>query len=370
MKEPTDKTSKPGSRSFGLDILRAAAITAVILHHEITLTRFPILDGMDGVCLFFVVSGFLIGRMYFQGSRKPSFTMLSFWMSRWWRTLPPYAAALLLYTIVRHTTGSIAAPQPSLPWYYGVFLQNYLGLTGFGVTWSLCVQEHFYLVVPLFGLAITRLLGRRWFGYLLPILFFLPVIFRDIPMLHGPEQYWFFRSHLRCEPLIAGVWLAFLAVDEPATMLRIRRIAPWCILPLPVIFYFVPYCQATWFKVTSDELIPLGFAACVCSLGDFGWKPATWFGRGVRWSVQLIALTSYSIYLVHTTVDPVLRGFATEVLHLQRGAARSLFVIAGVLVIGELFAYLIERPTILLRNRVMRHAPEQTLPSPVEPGVV
>ena len=277
------------SRSFGLDILRASAITAVILDHEVTKTGIPILGGIDGVCLFFVVSGFLIGRMYFRDSRKRSFTMLSFWMSRWWRTLPPYAAALCCILLCGTRQPSLATPQPPLPWYYVVFLQNHLGVTGFVVTWSLCVQEHFYLALPLFGLATTRLLGREVVPVSRTYLFFIPVIFRDIPMLlMGSSPRWALRSHLRCEPLIAGVWLAYLAVDEPATMLRIRRIAPWCIFFLfqSIFFYFVPLCHATWFVVTVDGLIPIALPPASVVSRILGWNPATWFGRAVRWSVH------------------------------------------------------------------------------------
>ncbi len=369
-KELTDNATRPANRSFGLDLLRAAAIAAVIFDHEVTKTGIPILEGMDGVGLFFVISGFLVGRIYFRDSRKPSFTLLGFWGSRWWRTLPPYAAAIGLYILVRHTTGSLAPVQPPLPWWYALFLQNYLGITGFGVTWSLCVQEHFYLTLPLIGVAITRWFGRRSFRYVLPPLFFVPWLLRYLTMLHGFPPGWYFRSHLHCEGLIAGVWLAYLSVDERDTLARVRRYAPWFALTLPAIFYFAPHLHAMWWQLANNTFIALGFAGLVCCLLDFGWNPGTALGRGVRWFVQLIALTSYSIYLVHTTVDPVLRGFAAKVLHMNRGAERTLFVIAGIFAIGEIFSFCIERPTILLRNRMMHHAPEQTLPSPVEGSVV
>lgn len=371
MSEHTGQRDHSSNRSFGLDILRAAAIVGVLLDHEITLTGIPLVGDLGyGVDLFFVLSGFLIGRIYFRDSRKPSFTLRRFWMSRWWRTLPPYAAALLLYTIVRHTTASLATPPPPLPWYYGVFLQNYLGVTGFGPSWSLCVEEHFYLALPLVGLAIGHWLGRRSFRYVLPVLFFVPAILRYFTMLHGFPPFWYFKTHLHCEALIAGVWLAFLAIDESATMARVRRVAPWCTLLVPVTLFFPPIYHAMWFQLTLDNFLAFSFAACVCSLKDFGWSPVTGFGRVVRWVVQLIALSAYSLYLVHAIVDPVLRGIAANILHMHRGAARTLFVFAGILAIGELFAYVIERPTILLRNRLMHHAPEQTLPSPGDTSAV
>lgn len=371
MTEYAGQRDDSSNRSFGLDILRASAIVGVLLGHEITMTGIPIVGDLgSGVDLFFVLSGFLIGRIYFRDSRKPSFTLRRFWMSRWWRTLPPYAAALLLYTIVRHTTASLAPPPPPLPWYYGVFLQNYLGITGFGPSWSLCVEEHFYLALPLIGWAIARGLGRRSFRYVLPFCFFIPFILRYLTMLCGFPPMWFFRTHLHCEGLIAGVYLAYLAIDEPATMIRVQKLAPWFSLLVPVTLFVAPIYHAMWFQLIAYDLLAISFAACVCCLKDFGWSPGTRSGRAVRWAVQLIALSAYSLYLVHTIVDPVFRGVAANVLHMHRGATRTLFVFAGILVVGELFAYFIERPTILWRNRLMHHAPEQTLPSPVGPSAV
>ena len=90
-------------RNIGLDSLRAIAIIGVFLCHGLTLN----LAGRDllfalgsGVELFFVLSGFLIGCIYFRSTQSGSFSFWEFWRSRWWRTLPPYFAAILVYLAV------------------------------------------------------------------------------------------------------------------------------------------------------------------------------------------------------------------------------------------------------------------------------
>src|ERR1700722_14593981 len=89
-----------------LDLLRAVAILWVILHHLID--RFVLLDanttflkvlnsGNAGVDLFFVLSGYLIGRIILSEVRRPGeLRVWSFWYRRWMRTLPAYFVTLLL----------------------------------------------------------------------------------------------------------------------------------------------------------------------------------------------------------------------------------------------------------------------------------
>src|SRR5271170_481437 len=168
-------------RNIGLDILRASAIVGVLLAHGLVLPvkgRDVVAPLGSGVELFFVLSGFLIGRIYFRSSQGESFSFWNFWRSRWWRTLPPYYATILLYVLMR-----LAAPAPGLHWYYALFLQNYLGVTGFGPSWSLCVEEHFYLLLPIIGVAVDRLLGRRSWRYLLPAAITVPLVLRLLTLL-------------------------------------------------------------------------------------------------------------------------------------------------------------------------------------------
>ena len=90
-----------GNRIFGLDIMRATAILMVVFSHVLWIL--PIrknlvsevlsLSGLLGVEIFFVLSGFLIGRIIFNSFVNGKFTIKEvsyFWIRRWFRTLPNY----------------------------------------------------------------------------------------------------------------------------------------------------------------------------------------------------------------------------------------------------------------------------------------
>ena len=155
--------SPPARRVANLDLLRAAAIVPVVLANAgtegvLTGTAGRLADsGWVGVDLFFVLSGWLVGGLYWrERARYGGIQLGRFWARRWLRTIPPYLVALLVVYSARAALTDNADP---FDWRYVAFLQNYTGLPYWGVSWSLCVEEHFYLGLPLvLGLA-TRVRG-------------------------------------------------------------------------------------------------------------------------------------------------------------------------------------------------------------------
>ncbi len=148
-------------RNFGLDLLRAIAITLVILSH---CTYFFVQDsynpiilsvralGAIGVDLFFVLSGFLIGGLLLKDidDNKTKFPhLITFWKRRWLRTLPNYFL-MLLVNIVLYWIFSKALPNDIGQ--YFVFLQNFSTSHPdfFSEAWSLSIEEYAYLMLPLF----------------------------------------------------------------------------------------------------------------------------------------------------------------------------------------------------------------------------
>lgn len=150
------KSSSEG-RVFGLDILRAFAILFVIYSHSFFLIVDHINEraysffSLDGVTLFFVLSGFLIGGILLRIINEKEFNssdLLNFWIRRWFRTLPNYFFILLLLLglsilLKRELTTGIPA--------YFIFLQNFSSPhpSFFPEAWSLSVEEWFYLLIPL-----------------------------------------------------------------------------------------------------------------------------------------------------------------------------------------------------------------------------
>jgi peptidoglycan/LPS O-acetylase OafA/YrhL len=134
------------NRVFGLDLMRALAIIFVVMGHGSMLekanTNFPWIPLIDGVELFFVLSGFLIGGILLKiFQSKDSFglkTIGNFWVRRWFRTLPNYYLILIINIIVVYF-GILKQDYSAINWKFFLFLQNFSGsFTGFfWESWSL-----------------------------------------------------------------------------------------------------------------------------------------------------------------------------------------------------------------------------------------
>jgi peptidoglycan/LPS O-acetylase OafA/YrhL len=334
--------AKSHGRYFGLDIARASAITMVLIVHGITVAGLPLFGEMfTGVDLFFVLSGFLVGRIYFVGTAREQFAVTDFWRARWLRTIPPYFAML---------AGFWLCARP-LPAYYWLFAQNYIGIVDFVPSWSLCVEEHFYLALPILGFAITRMFGRSSFVYLLPIAFFIPLGLRAATLwatgtMPTDWQYW---SQFHCEGLVLGVWLAYLNVDRAQLFIWIRKPALWLTPLAPLMLAFLPLWKERPLSVniTLFTLYAIGYGAWVRALYDVGDWGKTTVGTIAQNSIRGLALFSYSLYLTHTNIAISTR---LHIEQMHRGVAKTLFVLGVELIGGAAFYLACERPAIAIRD--------------------
>jgi len=150
------------NRILGLDLLRTFAISIVVISHSVyflpeNLKLFSKNIFLDGVSIFFVLSGYLIGKILIQTLEKDGVnltTLINFWVKRWFRTLPNY---FLILSLVIFLYNYPEFKTPALKKYY-FFAQNlYTPQTTYFIeSWSLSVEEWFYLITPLLLIVLLR----------------------------------------------------------------------------------------------------------------------------------------------------------------------------------------------------------------------
>jgi peptidoglycan/LPS O-acetylase OafA/YrhL len=185
-----------------LDGLRGIAILGALLsHYSWALpeasphTPFSILKrvlsfGWIGVDLFFVLSGFLIGGILIANRHRPPANYFqSFYARRFFRIIPLYAIAVALYALTGFSSkleAFVGSGTVISGWWYVTLTQNiegalYNDLYSFGQSWSLAIEEQFYLLVPL----AIFLIPIRWLPRGLVGLIVASLVFRGTLMVFG-----------------------------------------------------------------------------------------------------------------------------------------------------------------------------------------
>jgi peptidoglycan/LPS O-acetylase OafA/YrhL len=320
--------------------------------------------GWAGVDLFFVLSGFLISGLLFrehQQYRRIDFKQ--FIVRRGLKIYPGF------YCLIAATVGIAVLNKWNLPWkriFAEVFfVQNYfIGL--WSHTWSLAIEEHFYLLLPLLLIALARInkLNEDPFR-LLPWLYVgLASVLLGLRLLSG----WIvsfdfvdvntfchrhlFPSHLRLDSLFLGVVLAYAYHYHPAALKDwvLRRqafllgVAVMAVLPI----FIWPLINTPYHYTVGFTLLAYGFAAILLLSVTKGYPAGGFFGPPVHWCAY-IGAHSYSIYLWHLAVGML----ATEAVLRWRAPwwVEPLAFLAGSILVGIIMAKLIELPMLKVRDR-------------------
>jgi peptidoglycan/LPS O-acetylase OafA/YrhL len=364
----------------GLDLLRAIAIGWVMCFHSflvggfnehfVWLSRF----GWMGVDLFFVLSGFLIGsQVLYPLTQGQPFSLRAFYIRRAFRILPAFWVVLALYVAVPWFR---EAPGLESWWKFATFVVNlsinYAPNQAFSHAWSLCVEEHFYICFPLLACALTGRLSARAFVTVMVALVLLGIAARTAVWLHdhhaAPIRNWFvediyFPTWNRLDGLLAGVALAALKAARPRVWHALGAYANHALIGgvLVVVLAARLFWDRTGLLANSIgwPILCLGLALLVFA----GAQRTGWLGRRAVPGAAWVAAVSYSLYLIHKPIYHMVQALYGEALSRNGLLAFSSYTAAS-LCAAALLYYLIERPGLNLRDRVLAHFAVAKLPPP------
>ena len=352
-------------RVYGLDLYRAIAILMVVLGHGRFMLKgtyfegFPWIRLIDGVELFFVLSGFLIGSILLKLLEQNQYSLtprliLSFWKRRWYRTLPSYYLILLVNIFLVYF-GIIHGDIQQFNVKFLLFLQNFSQpfYDFFWESWSLSIEEWFYIFLPItFALVLKIWPNRKGVFAAIALLIVAPLLYRL--SISGQTVDWFgwdikFRKVVlvRLDTIIYGVLAAAVKFYYPSFWKRMAQPGLW--LGLVIIFsviYLPRDPNALFFQVFFFNLTTIG-AMLLLPFFD-GW---TSFRSKVGKAVTHISLISYSMYLVNLAVVAQVIQKQSAVQGPLDGTMKFVLYWLVVLVVSTLLYRFFVKPMMDLRDR-------------------
>jgi len=391
MTSANDTPQGSSARLPGLDTLRALAILLVMLFHfrDLLPERFDSVYrlGWMGVDLFFVLSGYLIGSQLlkpYRSGTKPS--LRDFYRRRAFRILPAYLVVVCLYFIWPHWR---EADGISPLWQFLTFTENllidYSRNQAFSHAWSLCVEEHFYLVLPLLVLLLMR---RPSFRKTITVLLFVAAagmalrgyIFFHILRPLGHDNLFpayfedvYYPTYTRLDGLLVGVSIALLKMFRPVAWTHLARrghsaVAIGCSLVATALWLMNHRTQsvssiAAWGDVVGFPLLSLGLGLlAVSALSSNGW-----LSRFHVPGAKLLATLAFSLYLTHKEIAHLDQLYLPSLMK-GRGMEAVLMIAVTCLAAGALLYLCIERPFMQLRDQLdhihIREADAQVMNEP------
>jgi peptidoglycan/LPS O-acetylase OafA/YrhL len=358
---PPREVSRSHNRRFGLDAARALAIALVVLTHGLVFLG-PLLKqlgidprslvwlaGIDGVELFFCLSGFLIGGLLLDIERSGASAeaIKIFLVRRWMRTLPMYYLVLIALLLVPQ----LDPAQHQRTWSYALLIQNAVtpmpGSGWFGPSWSLTIEEWSYLALPLIAFGVCRS-ARRPVLVAALILIAAGIVARlAIGLTH---DVWTIKDWdslirkivvVRIDAVAYGVLAAVFVRSCDARRWKYHLLAVGIFLNCTVIILtqHVELLPGPFGWFVLFPLRGVGFALLMPWLADLP-APYAFFAGPIRF----LARISYCIYLVHW---PIM--FLT--LEAVTASWRFAVFVCGSIVTAAILSYGVEYPIMRLRPR-------------------
>ena len=353
----------PSGRISQLDGVRGIAVGLVVLFHYCSDLNLPIIGqaashGWVGVDLFFVMSGFLIGGIVI-ANREADNLFAVFYFRRFLRIFPLYYALLITVTVCVWLRWMPSTEHRPLIYYF-LYLQNINGaLTGdpglewLRPTWSLAVEEQFYLflpmlvvltpprfLIPAIGTAIFVSISARFLLYIIPV--------------ERPQDFALFFTPCRSDDLFYGVLLAWL-VRCGHTSISLKRRIIYCYTGAAIFLtgFLILYQNAfLLFTVGLSLLGPLFF--CVVALSILHERGPISLITNTR-ILQWIGIRTYAIYLFHVPALSSIRALIDMTGLSSHGLTRPL-AIALTLACAAISWSLFEAPLIKLGHN-MKYGP-------------
>jgi len=343
------------------DGLRGIAILIVLLAHLTYLEGIGFAQlfkyGRTGVDLFFVLSGFLITGILLDTKELPGY-FKNFYARRALRIWPPYYAIFLLFfglLTFFPNHDSFSTDVNTWP-YYLTYTQNLFHFEHsklFGPTWSLAVEEQYYVVWA----PVVFLFGRKSLRNILLGMIAFSLCFRVASFIRGASFDFVYTFTLcRLEPLAAGGLAALWLRSDKCTLMRWSRAG---FVALMIGLAGISLAQVDWGSsspVYSYPFLAMAFAG-VLALSLTANPATTFLGRALtqRWLVYTGRI-SYGVYLIHVPI------FICVSLAAQRlwgttqysGFRQALLVcvaFAAVYAVASISWFCFEQPILRLKER-------------------
>lgn len=354
-----------------LDFLRGIAIILVLLRHQY-LFQFTTKMGWIGVDLFFVLSGFLVSGLLFKeylkfGNIKPGL----FLIRRGFKIYPIYYLIYILYLVPK-----IVKHQFELKGFLSdiFFIQNYVWGWGWNYvpTWSLAVEEHFYVMLVLFLTFVfnhqllqnTIKIQRfkiNYFQVILCFVFIVCLVWRFYNNVYHPDynEKNLTMTHLRIDSLLAGVFVAYLFYfkNDKLTVFfnSYKQGLVFVIIPLLLFTPFIDFEESFFVRTIGFTMLYFAFALLLIYFlldADINKKINFIFSKRIVSIISKIGFSSYSIYLIHGFVGILISFFLNYIVKLQINSILLFIinVVASVLA-GMLITNYVEKYFLKIRDK-------------------
>ena len=402
---------RPKNNFKAIDGIRAIAVLWVIIFHIWIFQHntFPdilgevaqnpllvwITKGDLGVDLFFVISGFLIGSILFKEyKRTKTLNFKSFYLRRFLRLFPVYLFSMIIALYFLDGNG---AERWTTAWSNLIYVNNYVFKSYMGWTWSLAIEEQFYIVIPFLIVFLFPKFRKK--RVLFTILAIIPIVLTYYYSVHifnfeipynreifgdiWQEWFWgyYMLTHLRYGGLLSGVIAAYIHINHSEQVLNFfqnkKNLSNFLILfsivsfllisslslgqAAPVeesIFYELPRNVGVYYEIIHRELFSYAVVflmmACLYSKSRIIQPLNTFLSASFFYPIAKI---SYSAYLFHVMFMewffPIFTEYSKNSLTtIQIVFTNGVISIMVTILVAGLMLVLIEEPFNKLKNKL------------------